>query len=83
MPIFDFYCAKCDELFDEFIQSHRMPNPVCPKCESKTERTMSTPAFTFKGGYGGDGGLTMRLPGHRVPNGHRNSKMPKPEKKLK
>lgn len=38
MPIYDFTCIQCKHKFEEFLHSHRKPNPDCKICGSATER---------------------------------------------
>ena len=41
MPIFEFKCKKCGEVFEALIRSDE--KPVCPKCKGKRlEKLIST-----------------------------------------
>ncbi len=48
MPIYEFYCSRCNTLFNFFsrtVDTRKTPN--CPKCKiEKLDRHMSTFAFT-------------------------------------
>ncbi len=55
MPMFDFYCSKCDKQFEELVIGDDVAS--CPHCDSKDiERLVSVPspqktgAFPFKVG---------------------------------
>lgn len=46
MPIFDYYCEKCDETFEKLILPSDKSEVVCPGCGSnKVERMVSAPAL--------------------------------------
>jgi putative FmdB family regulatory protein len=47
MPVFDFSCQDCGQIFEAFV---RKTEPACPKCGSaKLERLMSLPAVRTEG----------------------------------
>lgn len=51
MPIFDYYCAKCDKTTELVILN---PNPVdeyCLVCDTKLTKLIGTSVIQFKG-YG-------------------------------
>jgi putative FmdB family regulatory protein len=50
MPLFDFTCTKCGNVF-EFLRSFgSKAKPPCPACGSKkTEKKIAPPAVHFKG----------------------------------
>lgn len=53
MPLFDYQCTDCDEIFDELVKpSQRDKLPNCPKCGShKCRKLISTStSFQLKGG---------------------------------
>jgi putative FmdB family regulatory protein len=61
MPIYEYHCNKCDDIFEELIRMSD-PNPPCPKCgEKNVEKLISRSSFHLKGGgwyvtdYGGQG----------------------------
>ncbi len=36
MPIYEYRCRECDELFEVFVRSpSQKANPTCPKCGSQ------------------------------------------------
>lgn len=51
MPIYDYRCSKCGEVF-EFIQKHTDPQKrTCPKCNTESlEKQLTACSFTIKGG---------------------------------
>ena len=56
MPIYEFYCDRCNTIFNFFsktVNTRKKPN--CPKCKAKTlSRQMSAFAFTGKAKEDGD-----------------------------
>ena len=51
MPIYEFYCGKCNTLFSFFSRSVNTTKvPGCPKCGRKLERKMSLFAKVRRGG---------------------------------
>lgn len=55
MPIFEFRCLKCGELFEKLlINSDEMPEVVCPACKSQSfERVVSKTNHVMGVGPGG------------------------------
>jgi putative FmdB family regulatory protein len=35
MPIYEYRCEKCEELFEEYLSTSDKPSPPCPKCGTK------------------------------------------------
>ncbi|MDE7241946.1 zinc ribbon domain-containing protein [Desulfovibrio sp.] len=57
MPMFEFCCRACGEVFEELLRAGDTAAPACPKCgAAETERRLSVPAplktgaFPFKPG---------------------------------
>lgn len=51
MPLFDFACKKCGEVFEHTRPFGNKENPKCAMCGSKrTEKILTPPAIHFKGG---------------------------------
>ena len=51
MPIYEFYCGKCNTLFSFFSRSVNTTKvPGCPKCGKRLERQMSLFAKVKRGG---------------------------------
>ena len=40
MPLFNFVCNKCENEFEEYLLSWSFPNPKCPLCSGKSERSL-------------------------------------------
>jgi len=42
MPLYEFWCTKCGETYEELVKIDDKENPPCPSCESKkVERKIS------------------------------------------
>lgn len=51
MPIFDYKCDKCGNIWEEFRKSQSDPDK-CPNCKSKKiERLISKSNFQLKGNW--------------------------------
>jgi putative FmdB family regulatory protein len=57
MPIYEFRCLKCQDLFEMLIMNPDDNEKVhCPKCNADTsERVMSTTNFSITGGCNSSG----------------------------
>ena len=55
MPIFEFRCLECNNLFEKiFLSSNEKVDMECPQCRSKTfERVVSTTNYVMGAGPGG------------------------------
>jgi len=64
MPLYEYYCTKCDKVFESLrsIRESDVPAP-CPQCDSQAERIMPTTfaSMSFKQGY------AQRVPFHHRP----------------
>ncbi|MCX8010740.1 MAG: zinc ribbon domain-containing protein [Ignavibacteria bacterium] len=50
MPTYDYKCAKCGYVFEEFHKINEKPHVKCPKCHSKAEKQISlNSGLIFKG----------------------------------
>ena len=55
MPIYEFFCDKCNTLFNFFSRSiNTTKRPRCPKCNQPLNRQMSAFAFTGQASEKGD-----------------------------
>jgi putative FmdB family regulatory protein len=46
MPIYDYHCADCDDVFEKLVMAPVQSPRVCPRCGSrKIERVFSAPAL--------------------------------------
>ena len=53
MPIYEYRCLTCDNLFEE-LQAYNADLPDCPQCGSEVRRIISAPSIKFRGhGYHG------------------------------
>lgn len=41
MPLYDFYCAKCDETFELLVKITSTTPPACPECGGSMEKQLS------------------------------------------
>ena len=48
MPIYEFRCTRCDNLFD-WLQNLNDDDPKCPVCGSEVMRIFSPAGLKFKG----------------------------------
>ena len=61
MPIYEYYCEKCDKVFDSLQAISRSDQPVdCPKCGRSSDRIMPTTFATMSKRQG----LKERVPFH-------------------
>lgn len=50
MPIYEYQCARCQTVFEEFRSIHDTALPPCPSCaKRKVERLISSTSFQLKG----------------------------------
>lgn len=94
MPLYEYYCQKCNGIFEELRSMRDSSEAVpCPQCYKDAERIMPTSfaAFTFRDGYPRripDDGTYYHL-GKKVtkritrgrPNEHPEVNKPKPKPK--
>lgn len=50
MPLFDFKCESCQEVFEEFTKEDRIK--PCPKCGCSANRLIGTPTVKLEGWSG-------------------------------
>ena len=56
MPMYDYHCKNCDEVFEELVFSSDTPDEEieCPKCgRNKSERLLSAPMISTGGSSNG------------------------------
>ena len=58
MPIYNYFCEKCDKTFDEMLKvaDYQTPQP-CPSCKELAPRMLEAPGLNFPG----DGWMTKNL----------------------
>ena len=49
MPIYEYQCTKCGEVFEAFQKINDEPLARCKLCHSKVERLISQSSFQLKG----------------------------------
>ena len=67
MPMYDYRCKNCDEIYEELVFSSDTPNKEikCPKCgETKSERLLSAPTISTGSASMSNGTSTNRGCGH-------------------
>ena len=47
MPIYDYRCGECGQVFEKLVMPSKEPELICPDCDSKeVERVASLPTLT-------------------------------------
>ena len=49
MPLYEYKCEACGNLFEKIVKFSDPPLEACPKCGGKVEKLVSSPAIQFKG----------------------------------
>ena len=49
MPIYEYQCQKCHNIFEVFHKIDEGVNPACPKCMAEARRIISATNFILKG----------------------------------
>ena len=49
MPIYEYQCTKCNNIFEVFHRIEEEINPACPKCLGQARKILSTSNFILKG----------------------------------
>ncbi len=58
MPIYEFFCEKCDHRFEELVLLSDKKKPACPKCgNKKVKKLMSAGSVRPHGIPTGSGGF--------------------------
>ena len=50
MPIYEYECQECKEVFEEWQKNHEAREAPCPFCGGTGQRFISSTAFVLKGG---------------------------------
>lgn len=51
MPIYEYRCRKCGNVFEEWVKTFDSPElEPCPKCGGDAERIMLNTSFKLEGG---------------------------------
>ena len=49
MPIYEYQCQKCHNIFEVFHKVDKEVNPACPKCLAEARKIISATNFILKG----------------------------------
>ncbi|UCD70941.1 MAG: zinc ribbon domain-containing protein [Syntrophobacterales bacterium] len=49
MPIYEYQCQKCHDIFEVFHKIDEKANPTCPNCLVEARRIISPTNFILKG----------------------------------
>jgi putative FmdB family regulatory protein len=49
MPIYEYQCTKCNNIFEVFHRIEEEINPACPKCLGQARKILSASNFILKG----------------------------------
>lgn len=50
MPIYEYCCEDCRQIFEEWQKDFQDRDKVCPVCGGTAQRLISTTSFVLKGG---------------------------------
>jgi putative FmdB family regulatory protein len=50
MPIYEYCCEDCHQIFEEWQKDFQDRDKVCPVCGVTAQRVMSNTSFVLKGG---------------------------------
>ncbi len=63
MPIYEYECPECGEVFEEWLKEYDVDEAPCPKCGASAKRVISNTSFMLKGGGWYATEYTDRRPG--------------------
>jgi putative FmdB family regulatory protein len=49
MPIYEYRCPECEQIFEEWQSNHEEREVECPVCGASSKRIMSNTSFVLKG----------------------------------
>lgn len=49
MPIYEYRCQECQQIFEQWQKDFNDQDKTCPVCEGKSERLISNTSFVLKG----------------------------------
>jgi putative FmdB family regulatory protein len=49
MPIYEYQCTQCNNIFEVFRRIEEETNPTCPKCLGQARKILSASNFILKG----------------------------------
>ncbi len=50
MPIYEYLCQDCKQIFEDWQQDHEERDIPCPVCGGNAKRIISSTSFVLKGG---------------------------------
>lgn len=50
MPIYEYCCEDCRQIFEEWQKDFQDRDKTCPVCGGRSERLISNTSFVLKGG---------------------------------
>lgn len=50
MPIYEYLCQDCKQIFEDWQQDHKERDIPCPVCGGNAKRIISSTSFVLKGG---------------------------------
>ncbi len=50
MPIYEYCCEDCRQIFEEWQKDFQDRNKICPVCSGTSHRLISNTSFVLKGG---------------------------------
>ena len=68
MPIYEYRCKDCEQIFEEWQRTYDVDEADCPVCGGNAERIVSNTSFVLKGGgwyvseYGKDSASSTSQP---------------------
>jgi len=66
MPIYEYYCKKCNKTFEKFQKTTEKPLERCPECGNEASRVISKTTFALKGDGWYKDGYTTKCNGHKA-----------------
>ncbi|MDI1310393.1 MAG: zinc ribbon domain-containing protein [Methylotenera sp.] len=76
MPLYDFYCAECDKVFELLVKASS--TPVCPDCSGEISKQVSCPVAP-----GQSAGIIASARQRAAREGHFSNYKPSERAKLK
>jgi putative FmdB family regulatory protein len=68
MPVYEFECQECGEVFDKFLKSYdemKKTKFTCPKCQSKDTKNIISESSFFVMGYNSKNKYSKKQTQHR------------------
>lgn len=79
MPIYEYRCQDCEQIFEEWQKDFKEQDVPCPVCGARAERLISSTSFILKGSgwyvtdyckRGGDGAMSPAPSGGGAASGN-------------